>query len=362
MLILDGHEGRVWVSPQPDTLSEHQKRRKAWLIARQSARAMSRQPGSTRDGRRIVVTANIRSIADVQAALDNGAEGVGLLRTEFLFMHRPTAPTEAEQRSTYQTIVEQLDGRPLTIRTLDIGGDKSLPYLPLEAEANPFLGRRGIRLALSHPKLMKAQLRPILRASVQHEVRLMFPMITTLSELRAAKALLLEAQTELKTEQVDFNESVEVGLMIEVPAAVAIADKLAAEVDFFSIGTNDLSQYVMAADRTNRHVSDLADPFQPAVLRLIHQAISAGKKAHIKVALCGELAGEPNAVPLLIGMGLEQLSLNPASIPTVKQVIAQLTIPEAQAIVAEAFEQDSGEDVRRLVSERFSNRPPFATR
>jgi phosphocarrier protein FPr len=361
-LILDGQEGRVWVSPRPDTLSKHQARREAWLQARQSARETSQQPASTQDGHRIVVMANIRNGADIQTALDHGAEGVGLLRTEFLFLHRTTAPTEAEQRSTYRTIVEQLDGRPLTIRTLDVGGDKSLPYLPLQVEPNPFLGRRGIRLGLRQPELLKAQLRAILRASVQQEVKLMFPLIATLTELRAAKALLLEARTELKAEQFAFNESVEVGIMIEVPAAVAIADKLAAEVDFFSIGTNDLSQYVMAADRTNRRVSDLADPFQPAVLRLIQRAISAGHEAGIKVGLCGEFAGDPYAVPLLMGMGLDQFSLNPASIPVVKQVIAQLTIPQTQALVAEAFEQDSAADVRRLVSNRFSDRIPSVVR
>jgi len=231
-----------------------------------------------------------------------------------------------------------------------VGGDKPLPYLDLEEEANPFLGWRGIRLCLDRPEILKTQLRAILRASPGHQIKVMFPMVATVAEVRAAKELLAEVQEELRRERIPFDEEMEVGVMIEVPSAVTMAEELAAEVDFFSIGTNDLSQYALAADRTNLHVASLADAFHPAVLRLVHQTVQAARRANIWVGLCGELAGDPLAAPILVGLGLDELSMNPPAIPAVKQAIAKLTTSEAEAIAREALGLESAEAVRKCVA------------
>ena len=354
-LALDGESGRVWVDPSSDERAALEAQRDAWLSAQQVARAASQAPAITRDGQQVEVVANIRGPADAQAALDSGAEGVGLFRTEFLFLERMTAPSEEEQLAAYQAVAEVMGSRPLIVRTLDVGGDKSLPYLDLGQEANPFLGWRAIRLCLDRPDILKTQLRAILRASPGHQIKIMFPMIATVGELRAAKALLAETQAELRKARVRFDKNIEVGIMVEVPAAVAVADQLASQVDFFSIGTNDLSQYTMAADRTNARVSALADAFQPAVLRLIRQTIQAGHAAGIWVGLCGELAGDPLAAPILLGLGLDEFSMNPPSVPTVKQVIRKLTRTDAQALAEQALALDSVEEIRELVKSRLKD-------
>ena len=239
----------------------------------------------------------------------------------------------------------------MIIRTLDVGGDKPLPYIVRVPEANPFLGWRGIRFCLDHPDLFKTQLRAILRASAGHNIKIMLPMIATVTEVRAAKAILSEAQAELTQANIPFDEAIAVGIMIEVPAAVAIADQLAVEVDFFSIGTNDLSQYVMAGDRTNPRVANLADALHPAVLRMIQQTVQAAHAAGIWVGLCGELAADSLATAILLGLGLDELSVNPQSIPVIKQAIAQLSVDEAVAIAASALQQDSATHVRSLVQQ-----------
>jgi phosphocarrier protein FPr len=298
--------------------------------------------------------ANICGLADAQVAMDSGAEGVGLLRTEFLYLDRLTAPTEEEQLEVYQAIAQVAGTRPLIIRTLDIGGDKPLPYLNLGQEANPFLGWRGIRLCLDYPDLLKTQLRAILRVRHQHDIKVMFPMITSVREVRAAKEILATAQAELRSEGIPFDEAMEVGIMVEVPAAVAMADQLAAEVDFFSIGTNDLSQYVMAADRTNPKVTTLADAFEPAVLRLIRQTVQAAHDAGIWVGVCGELASYPAATPILVGLGVDELSMNAPAIPAVKAGVSRLTMPEAEAIAQAVLQLDSADAVREY-SEHGSN-------
>ncbi|BAY18738.1 phosphoenolpyruvate-protein phosphotransferase [Anabaenopsis circularis NIES-21] len=350
LMALDGESGKAWVEPERDILGALEAKREAWQTAKQEVLAKAHQPAITRDGKQINVLANIGSIADVQAAVAGGAEGVGLLRTEFLYLNRNTAPTEEEQLAVYQAIAQVLDNRPLIIRTLDVGGDKPLPYLRVGFhEANPFLGWRGIRFCLDHPELFKTQLRAILRASAEHNIKVMFPMIATVIEVRAAKAILGEVQAELRQAGIGFNENMEVGIMIEVPAAVAIADHLAAEVSFFSIGTNDLSQYVMAGDRNNPRVAYLADALHPAVLRMIQQTVQAAHAAGIWVGLCGELAAEPTAAAILLGLGLDELSVNPQAIGIVKQAIAKLTVAQAEAIVATALQLDSANDVRALV-------------
>ncbi|MEH2092508.1 phosphoenolpyruvate--protein phosphotransferase [Nostoc sp.] len=351
LMALDGESGKAWVEPESHILDLLAAKQSAWQTAQQEARATAHQPAITRDGRQVKVFANIGSINDVQVAVASGAEGVGLLRTEFLYLDRTSAPTEEEQLEVYQAIAQILDNRPLIIRTLDVGGDKPLPYLRVGfPEANPFLGWRGIRFCLDRVDLFKTQLRAILRASVGHQIKIMLPMIATLGEVRAAKVILGEVQTELNQAGISFDAAIKVGIMVEVPSAVAIADQLAAEVDFFSIGTNDLSQYVMASDRTNPRVANLADALHPAVLRMVQQTIQAAHAAGISVGLCGELAADTLATPILLGLGLDELSVNPQSIPGVKQAIARLSIVESEAIVASALQQDSAVHVRELIS------------
>ena len=351
VMALDGESGRAWVEPESHILDLLAAKQSAWQTAQQQARATAHQPAITRDRRQISVFANIGSISDVQVAVASGAEGVGLLRTEFLYLERTSAPTEEEQLEVYQAIAQVLDNRPLIIRTLDVGGDKPLPYLRVGLrEANPFLGWRGIRFCLDNLDLFKTQLRAILRASGGHQIKIMLPMIATVTEVRAAKTILGEVQTELNQAGIPFDAAMKVGIMVEVPSAVAIADQLAAEVDFFSIGTNDLSQYIMASDRTNPRVANLVDALHPAVLRMVQQAIQAANVAGISVGLCGELAADTLATPILLGLGLDELSVNPQSIAGVKQAIARLSIVECEAIVASALQQDSAVHVRELIS------------
>lgn len=356
LMALDGESGKAWVEPESHILDLLEAKQKAWQTAQQEAQATAHQPAITRDGRQVSVFANIGSISDVQVAVASGAEGVGLLRTEFLYFDRTSAPTEEEQLEVYQAIAQVLDNRPLIIRTLDVGGDKPLPYLRVGLrEANPFLGWRGIRFCLDHPELFKTQLRAILRASVRHKIKIMLPMITTVSEVRAAKVILGEVQAELNQAGIAFDAAMEVGIMVEVPSAVAIADQLAAEVDFFSIGTNDLSQYIMASDRTNLRVANLVDALHPAVLRMVQQTVQAAHAARISVGLCGELAADILATPILLGLGLDELSVNPQNIPAIKQAIARFSIVESEAIVASALQQDSAVHVRELISTSVNN-------
>ncbi|MBN4002384.1 phosphoenolpyruvate--protein phosphotransferase [Nostoc sp. LPT] len=351
LMALDGESGKAWVEPESDILDLLTAKQSAWQTAQQEARATAHQPAITRDGRQVSVFANIGSVNDVQVAVASGAEGVGLLRTEFLYLDRTSAPTEEEQLLVYQAVAQVLDNRPLIIRTFDVGGDKPLPYLKVGfPEANPFLGWRGIRFCLDHPELFKTQLRAILRASVGHQIKIMLPMIASVTEVRAAKVILGEVQAELNQAGISFDAAMKVGIMVEVPSAVAIADRLAAEVDFFSIGTNDLSQYVMASDRTNPSVANLVDALHPAILRMVQQTVQAAHTAGISVGLCGELAADTLATPILLGLGLDELSVNPQSIPGVKQAIARLSIVESEAIAASALQQDSALHVRELIS------------
>jgi len=349
-LALDGQAGLVWIKPEAEQLSKLENRQSDWLNQQATAKAASAQPAVTRDGRRIEVAANIGQVADIYPALDNGAEGVGLLRTEFLYLDRQTPPSEEEQLAAYQAIATALDNRPFIIRTLDIGGDKPLPYLDLGQEQNPFLGWRGIRYCLDQPAILKTQLRAILRAGPGHQIKIMFPMVATVAEIRLAKKILAEAQAELQQAGMAMAEKIEVGVMIEVPAAAIMADQLANEVDFFSIGTNDLSQYTMAADRTNPRVAGLADALQPAVLRMIRQIIQTAHAAHIWVGMCGEMAGNPPATAILLGLGLDEFSMSAPAIPLVKQTISQLTIPEAETISTEVLKLDTTEAVREYIN------------
>jgi phosphocarrier protein FPr len=355
MLALNGRTGQIWVDPDYETLATLEAQKQAWLGEQLQAKAMGQKEAVTQDGRRLEIAANIGGPNDVAVALEYGAESIGLFRTEFLFLGRSQAPDEAEQAAVYREAAAQMNGRSLIIRTLDIGGDKPLPYIDLGPEDNPFLGWRGIRFCLDHPEIFRPQLRAILRASVddageRSNVKIMFPMIGSLEELRAAKTMLEEVQADLREAEIPFDEEMEVGIMIEVPSAVAVADQLAAEVDFFSIGTNDLTQYVMAADRGNSRVATLAAALQPAVLRLVQQTVVAGHQADIWVGMCGELAGDALAAPVLVGLGLDELSMSAPSIPDVKSAIRDITQERAREIAIKALRLPSATAVQEFLA------------
>jgi len=348
-LAVDGTTGTVVVEPDAETRAAFQARQAAYLAQRQAAAAAAQQPARTRDGRRIEVVANLAAAAEVEAALAAGAEGVGLLRTEFLFQNRHEPPGEEEQAAAYAQVAAAMAPRPVIIRTLDIGGDKPAPYLDMPAEANPFLGWRAIRIALALPDFFKTQLRAILRAAVSDNVRVMFPMVATLAELDAARRLLTAAAAELDAAGIPHRYPIPVGMMVEVPAAVVLADQMAPLVDFFSIGTNDLAQYTFAADRGNARVAALADALHPAVLRQIARVIDVAHAAGKWVGVCGELAGLPEAIPVLIGLGLDEFSMAPPAIPAAKALIGRLTLPAATALARRVLDLPDGTAVAEAV-------------
>ena len=355
LVAVDGDAGTLWPRPDETQVASLTARRAAWLDGQRRAKVAGQGAAVTPDGRRVEIAANVGSPNDVTPALEFGAEGVGLFRTEFLFMDRTAAPSEEEQFEAYRRAARAADGRPLIIRTLDVGGDKPLPYLNLGDEANPFLGWRAIRFCLERPDVFMPQLRAILRASAPEggprNVKLMLPMIGTPAEVHAARAMLVAAQAELRALGVPYDEGMEVGIMVEVPSAVAVADQLARAVDFFSIGTNDLTQYVMAADRGNARVADLASALQPAVLRMVRDATAAAHAAGIWIGMCGELAGNPLATPVLVGLGLDELSMSAPSIPAVKEAVRRFTMAEAQRIATAALALDSAEAVAHFLKE-----------
>ncbi|HET7088264.1 MAG TPA: phosphoenolpyruvate--protein phosphotransferase [Anaerolineae bacterium] len=351
LLIVVGMTGQVFPDPEASLVAHYAQRAGDARAAKAEARAASAAPAVTRDGRRLEVVANIGSPDEARAAVDAGAEGVGLFRTEFLFLDRQVAPDEEVQYAAYCAAAQGLEGRPLIIRTLDVGGDKPLPYLDLGAEANPFLGWRAIRLCLAKPDLFKAQLRAIVRAAADFPVKVMFPMVATLAEWRAARALLEEARLEVRNLGQAAPDRIETGIMVEIPSAALQATQFAEEVDFFSIGTNDLSQYTLAAERGNARVAALADGFQPAVLRLIQLVVEAAHARGKWVGVCGEMGGDPLAVPLLVGLGVDELSMNTPAIPKAKQIIRGLDSSEARKLAQAALELGSAEEVRRAMSD-----------
>jgi phosphocarrier protein FPr len=341
--VLNGDTGTLTLEPDAETLTAARQLQQEQLTRRTAALAAAKSPAITTDGRRVEVVANIGNLADARQAMTFGAEGVGLLRTEFLFLDRAEAPTEDEQFAVYRDIALAMAGQPVIIRTLDIGGDKPLPYLTLAHEENPFLGQRGIRLCLARPELLRTQLRAILRAAPFGKLRIMFPMITTIEDWSAARHMTLEVQAELKA------PAVEMGIMIEVPAAAILARAFAPEVDFFSIGTNDLTQYTLAMDRTNPAVSAQADGLHPAVLHLIDMTVQAAHANGKWVGVCGELGANPQAVPILLGLGVDELSVSVPAIPTVKAQVRQLTLSTAQHLAAQALTCATATEVRRTV-------------
>ncbi len=347
---LDGSTGEIWLNPGPEVQAQLQGRRAEWLTNRQKLQQASQQLAMTKDSHRVEVFANLGGLEDARAAIENGAEGCGLLRTEFLFLTSETAPTEDEQHSVLRQIFETMGpDRPVTTRTLDVGGDKELPYIQLPEEANPFLGVRALRLSLVRPDLFLPQLRAILRAAAGMPCRIMFPMVAGVEEVREARRWVEKAHTELTAEQKEHAWPVELGIMVEIPSAALLSPALADEVDFFSIGTNDLTQYTLAAERGNPALSYLADGLHPAVLKLIQTVAEAAHRAGKWVGVCGELGGDPEAAPVLVGLGVDELSLNPAGIPRIKAVVREWTMDAARALAARALECVTSMDVRQLV-------------
>lgn len=350
-LLVDGSRGEVVIDPDEQTAQAFALRRQQSEKLAASALAAAQEPAITPDGRRVEIAANIGSVEDAAHALEYGAEGVGLLRTEFLYLDRQSAPTEEDHLAAYKAILQVMGTRPVIARTQDIGGDKTVPYLDLPKEANPFLGWRAIRISLDRPEVFAVQLRALWRASPGHDLRIMFPMIATPDELRAAKAALDRARLDVAASNQAVAARVQVGMMVEVPSAAVLADQFAREVDFFSIGTNDLTQYTLAADRTNERVVALSDACHPAVLRLIHQVVESGHRERRWVGVCGELAADADAVPLLVGLDVDELSMAPQRIPAVKALVRQWSHTRAQQLARQALAVSSAAEVRALVRE-----------
>lgn len=345
-VLVDGSDGLLIVNPAPETIGHYAEleSRRARVVAQLKELRTTRS--TTRDGRHIVLSANIELPEDVEAVAANGAEGIGLYRTEFLYLNRTTLPTEDEQFETYRKVAERVRPDPLIIRTFDLGGDKLAPgTVDITDELNPFLGWRAIRLCLENIDIFKTQLRAILRASAVGNIKIMFPMISRLEELRGAKAVLAECHQELRRSGVPLDEEIEVGAMIEIPSAAICANVLATEVDFFSIGTNDLIQYTLAVDRVNEKIAHLYEPTHPAILRLLKMIAEAAHAHHIWVGVCGEMAGDVALVPLLLGLGMDELSAGATSVPRVKRAVQSLALPECRELVEETLKLNTSSEI-----------------
>ena len=351
ILILDGLDGVVLVNPDEATTAEYKEKYAKFEAQKAEWAKLVTEKSVTKDGHEVILAANIGTPADLEGVKNNGGEAVGLYRTEFLYMGRDQLPTEDEQFEAYKAVLEGMGDKPVVVRTLDIGGDKELPYLDLPKEMNPFLGFRAIRLCLEEKDLFRTQLRALLRASVYGKLCVMFPMIATVQEFRAAKALFLEEKEKLVAEGVAVSNDIELGIMVEIPSTAVIADIFAKEVDFFSIGTNDLIQYTMAADRMSEKVSYLYQPYNPAILRLVKNVIEASHKEGKWTGMCGEMAGDSLAIPLLLGMGLDEFSMSATSILQARSQIKNLTLAEMKELVEKAVMCATTEEVLALIEE-----------
>ena len=355
IIIVDGLSGDVFLNPSEEVIAEYRAKAEAFAAQQAEWEKLKDSKTYTKDGHQVELAANIGTPKDLEGVVNNGAEGVGLYRTEFLYMDSHDMPTEEDQFEAYKAVLEGMNGKPVVVRTMDIGGDKELPYLPLPHEMNPFLGYRAIRISLNEPEMFRTQLRALLRASVYGKLRIMFPMIATLNDFRGAKALLEEEKAKLIAEGVAVSDDIQVGIMIEIPAAAVLAHQFAKEVDFFSIGTNDLIQYTMAADRMNERVSYLYQPYNPSILTLIKHVIDSAHKEGKWAGMCGEMAGDQTAVPLLVGLGLDEFSMSASSVLKTRSLISKLTLSDMQALAAKAINECATvEEVEALVAEAVS--------
>lgn len=352
VIIVDALEGAVILNPTEDEIKQYEEKLAAYDSQKAEWAKLVESDSVTKDGKHVELAANIGTPKDVVGVLENGADGIGLYRTEFLYMDSADFPTEDEQYEAYKAVLESMSGKGVVVRTMDIGGDKELPYLDLPEEMNPFLGYRAIRISLDQTDMFKTQLRALLRASVHGDLRIMFPMIATLQEFRSAKKLYDEMKAELISEGVEVSETIQVGIMVEIPAAAVLAKQFAKEVDFFSIGTNDLIQYTMAADRMNERVSYLYQPYNPSILTLIKNVIDASHAEGKWTGMCGEMAGDQTAVPLLLGMGLDEFSMSATSILQTRSLISKLDSQKMTALADKAINEcGTAEEVVALVEE-----------
>ncbi|MFQ3838658.1 phosphoenolpyruvate--protein phosphotransferase [Staphylococcus pseudoxylosus] len=351
MIIVDGLTGEVIIDPTEDEVIAYQNKRERFFEDKQALQQLRDEPSTTADGTHVELAANIGTPDDLKGVIENGAEGIGLYRTEFLYMGRNEMPTEDEQFEAYKKVLETMEDKRVVVRTLDIGGDKELPYLNLPEEMNPFLGYRAIRLCLDQPDIFRPQLRALLRASTYGKLNIMFPMVATIKEFRDAKALLLEEKENLTNEGIEVSDDIELGIMVEIPSTAALADVFAKEVDFFSIGTNDLIQYTMAADRMSERVSYLYQPYNPSILRLVKQVIEASHNEDKWTGMCGEMAGDETAIPLLLGLGLDEFSMSATSILKARRQIKGLSQNEMEELANRAINCATSEEVQELVEQ-----------
>jgi phosphotransferase system enzyme I (PtsI) len=358
LLIVDGNSGEVIINPDDEVIIEYQEKHLRHEQYKSSIARVSHLPAVTLDGHPIVVKANMEFLEEVTAAREYGSEGIGLYRTEFLYLKSKELPSEEELFQDYREVAEIIAPEPVTIRTLDLGADKFASEHEIDREANPALGLRAIRFCLKEPEIFKRQLRAILRASFYGRVQLMFPMISGLQELLDAKEILGQVKDELNRENIEYDRSIKVGIMIEVPSAVMMAEILAQHVDFFSIGTNDLIQYALAIDRVNEHVAYMYQPFHPALIRMIRQVVNAARDAGISVSVCGEMAGDPFCVCILLSLGINELSMNARAIPIIKEIIRTISIEEARADFKNVMRLSTAKEVQAHVSNRMKSLVP----
>lgn len=353
LIIVDGDKGRIILNPNKEEIEEYQAKQDEYGEFKVRLKEMIGKESISKDGVKVEIAANIGRPEDMEQVLANDGEGVGLFRTEFLYMDRDSQPSEEEQFEAYKNVAERLEGKPLVIRTLDIGGDKFLPYLDLPKEMNPFLGYRAIRLCLDRTEIFKIQLRAILRASHYGNVKIMFPMISSIQEIRDAKEILEEIKKELRTEKIAFDEDIEIGIMVEIPAVAVHSDVFAKEVDFFSIGTNDLIQYSLAVDRGNQDIAYLYNQYHPAILKLIKMTIENGHREGIWVGMCGEVAGDEKLIPLLLAMGLDEFSMSASSMLKARWIINNTSKTEIEGMLATILNLSRAEDVEKYIDENI---------
>lgn len=356
LMIIDGSTGDILVSPGNEDIVVYENKQKDFISLRKKLEETKGKESISKDGYKVEIAGNIGTLEDIDKVIENDGEGVGLYRTEFLYMYRDRLPTEEEQFEAYKAVAEKLGKKPLVIRTLDVGGDKEIPYLNIPKEMNPFLGYRAIRYCLDNMEIFKTQLRAILRASIYGNIKIMFPMVSDINEVREGKKIIKEVMEELRKESISFDEDIEIGIMVEIPAVAIHSRAFAKEVDFFSIGTNDLIQYSLAVDRGNQHISYLYNQFHPAVLSLIKMTIDNGHKEGIWVGMCGEVAGDEKLIPLLLAMGLDEFSMNPSSILKARHLIRNISKVEIEDILDEILNLSTAEDVEKFIDENIMSR------